>query len=347
MNRKAAKATISDVAKAANTGKTSVSRYLNGELSALSTDLKSRIERAITQLNYRPSQMARGLKRGRTRLIGLIIADITNPYSINMLSGIEAACRANGFTLLMCNTNNESDLEQHYLNLLNSYQVEGIVVNAVGMREEALSQLQQSQLPMVLIDRKIADFHCDVIGLDNHAAAWLATEHLLARGYRALLFISEPLGLVNTRLERANSFRQCMAQQPQRVAELAEIASGDSQRLEQVLREFHQRHHAAPCAVMVVNGALTLQVARALRRLDLNWGQHIGLLGFDELDWAELAGVGITTLKQPTWQMGYAALEQVLRRIEGDDAPIDEQRFSGELIVRGSTAGSRGEQEVE
>ncbi|MCK8349901.1 LacI family transcriptional regulator, partial [Erwinia amylovora] len=94
-------------------------------------------------------------------------------------------------------------------------------VNAVGMREEALSQLQQSQLPMVLIDRKIADFNCDVIGLDNHAAAWLATEHLLARGYRALLFISEPLGLVNTRLESANSFRQCMAQQPQRVAELA------------------------------------------------------------------------------------------------------------------------------
>lgn len=339
MNLKASKATISDVAKAANTGKTSVSRYLNGELSALSTDLKTRIESAITQLNYHPSQMARGLKRGRTRLIGLIIADITNPYSINMLSGIEAACRANGFTLLMCNTNNEIDLEQHYLNLLNSYQVEGIVVNAVGMREEALNQLQQSQLPMVLIDRKIADFHCDVIGLDNHAAARQATEHLLARGYRALLFISEPLGMINTRLERVHSFRQRMAQQPDRVAELAEIALSDGQRLEQVLRDFYQRNHAAPCAVMVVNGALTLQVARALRRLDLSWGEHIGLLGFDELDWAELAGVGITTLKQPTWQMGYAALEQVLKRIEGDDAPVHEQLFNGELIVRGSTAG--------
>ncbi|CAO98482.1 LacI family DNA-binding transcriptional regulator [Erwinia tasmaniensis] len=339
MNLKASKATISDVAKAANTGKTSVSRYLNGELSALSTDLKTRIESAITQLNYHPSQMARGLKRGRTRLIGLIIADITNPYSINMLSGIEAACRANGFTLLMCNTNNEIDLEQHYLNLLNSYQVEGIVVNAVGMREEALNQLQQSQLPMVLIDRKIADFHCDVIGLDNHAAAREATEHLLARGYRALLFISEPLGMINTRLERVHSFRQRMAQQPDRVAELAEVALGDAQRLEQVLRDFYQHHHDAPCAVMVVNGALTLQVARALRRLDLSWGEHIGLLGFDELDWAELAGVGITTLKQPTWQMGYAALEQVLKRIEGDDDPVHEQLFSGELIVRGSTAG--------
>jgi len=211
------------------------------------------------------------------------------------------------------------------------------VVNAVGMREEALNQLQQSLLPMTLIDRKIPEFECDVVGLDNHAAAVLSTEHLLEQGYRALLFISEPLGLVNTRLERVHSFRQRMAQQPELVAEQAEISLSDPTRLDAVLSDFYQRHRGIPCAVMVVNGALTLQVARALRRLNLNWGEQIGLLGFDELEWAELAGVGITTLKQPTWQIGYAALEQVLKRIAGDDQPRHEQVFSGELIVRGST----------
>ncbi|VFS87290.1 Degradation activator [Raoultella terrigena] len=167
---KAARATISDVAKAAKTGKTSISRYLNGEKHLLSDDLLARIEKAIAELNYRPSLMARGLKHGRTRLIGLIIADITNPYSVNVLSGIEAACREKGFTLLVCNTNNELDQELHYLDLLRSYQVEGIVVNAVGMREEGLNRLQQSALPMVLIDRKIPDFACDVVGLDNTQA---------------------------------------------------------------------------------------------------------------------------------------------------------------------------------
>ena len=91
-------------------------------------------------------------------------------------------------------------------------------------------------------------------------------------------------------------------------------------------------------AVISANGALTLQVARAMRRLGLSWGSDIGLLGFDELEWAELAGVGITTLKQPTWQIGYAALEQVVRRIEGTDETLREQLFSGELIVRGSTS---------
>ena len=86
------------------------------------------------------------------------------------------------------------------------------------------------------------------------------------------------------------------------------------------------------------NGALTLQVARSLKRIGLHWGSDIGLLGFDELEWAELAGVGITTLKQPTWQIGYAAVEQVVRRIEGTSDAVREQVFSGELIVRGSTA---------
>ena len=105
---KPTRATISDVAKAARTGKTSISRYLNGEKHLLSDALLARIEQAIADLDYRPSIMARGLKRGRTRLIGLIIADITNPYSVNVLSGIEAACRER-FYPLVCNTNNEVD----------------------------------------------------------------------------------------------------------------------------------------------------------------------------------------------------------------------------------------------
>ncbi len=335
---KSQRPTISDVAKAAKTGKTSVSRYLNGEQNLLSEDLRLRIEHAIAALDYRPSLMAQGLKRGRTRLIGLIIADITNPYSVNVLSGIEAACREKGFTPLVCNTNNELDREQHYLDLLRSYQVEGIVVNAVGMREEALNRLQQSALPMVLIDRKIPDFACDVVGLDNTQAATTATEHLIQQGFEALLFLSEPLGTVNTRRERLSAFRATLARYPGVVAESAETVLHEAAQIDNTLRQFHARHRGMRKAVISANGALTLQVARSLKRIGLHWGSDIGLLGFDELEWAELAGVGITTLKQPTWQIGYAAVEQVVRRIDGSDNTVREQLFSGELIVRGSTS---------
>lgn len=335
---KAARSTISDVAKAAKTGKTSISRYLNGEKHLLSDALLARIEKAIADLDYRPSLMARGLKRGRSRLIGLIIADITNPYSVDVLSGIEAACREKGFTPLVCNTNNELDQELHYLDLLRSYQVEGIVVNAVGMREDGLNRLQQSALPMVLIDRKIPDFACDVVGLDNVQAATTATEHLIEQGFEALLFLSEPLGTVNTRRERLSAFRATLARWPGLIAENSEVPLMDAALMDNALRQFHARHRGMRKAVISANGALTLQVARSLRRIGLHWGSDIGLLGFDELEWAELAGVGITTLKQPTWQIGYAAVEQVVRRIEGNNETLREQVFSGELIVRGSTS---------
>ncbi|MBE1183349.1 substrate-binding domain-containing protein, partial [Escherichia coli] len=145
------------------------------------------------------------------------------PYSVNVLSGIEAACRDKGFTPLVCNTNNEVDQELHYLDLLRSYQVEGIVVNAVGMREEGLNRLQQSALPMVLIDRKIPDFACDMVGLDNTQAATVATEHLVEQGFEAILFLSEPLGMVNTRRERLSAFRATLAQYPGVIAQNAEV----------------------------------------------------------------------------------------------------------------------------
>ncbi|MEE6802360.1 substrate-binding domain-containing protein, partial [Escherichia coli O8:H10] len=182
------------------------------------------------------------------------------------------------------------------------------------------------------------DFACDVVGLDNTQAATTATEHLIQQGFEALLFLSEPLGTVNTRRERLSAFRATLARYPGVVAENAETVLHEAAQIDNTLRQFHARHRGMRKAVISANGALTLQVARSLKRIGLHWGSDIGLLGFDELEWAELAGVGITTLKQPTWQIGYAAVEQVVRRIDGSDNTVREQLFSGELIVRGSTS---------
>ncbi len=158
--------------------------------------------------------------------------------------------------------------------MLRSYRVEGIVVNAVGMREDGLNRLQQSALPMVLIDRKIPDFACDVVGLDNAQAATTATEHLVEKGFEAILFLSEPLGSVNTRRERLSAFRATLARHHGVVAENAEVQLNDGAMLDNVLRQFHARHRGMRKAVISANGALTLQVARALKRVGLIWGER-------------------------------------------------------------------------
>ncbi|VFS69856.1 transcriptional repressor RbsR [Raoultella planticola] len=184
------------------------------------------------------------------------------------------------------------------------------MVNAVGMREEGLNRLQQSALPMVLIDRKIPDFACDVVGLDNTQAATTATEHLVEKGFEALLFLSEPLGSVNTRRERLSAFRATLQRYAGIVAENAEVPLNDGAMLDTVLRQFHSRHRGMRKALISANGALTLQVARALKRIDLVWGSDIGLLGFDELEWAELAAWVLPRSNSPRGRLAMPRLSR-------------------------------------
>jgi LacI family kdg operon repressor len=121
--------TIAQVAREAGVSKTSVSRYLGGEFDALSARLRDQIGKTIARLGYQPSQMARGLKGGRTRLIGMLVADILNPYSVAVLHGAEAACQKHGYTLMLCNTGNDEAREKQSLAALHSYSVEGLLFN--------------------------------------------------------------------------------------------------------------------------------------------------------------------------------------------------------------------------
>src|SRR6201996_3643474 len=191
------RATITDVAREAGTGKTSISRYLNGEMGVLSPDLRERIEAAIAKLDYRPNQMARGLKRGRNRLIGMLLADLTNPYSVEVLQGVEAACHALGYMPLICHAANEVDMERRFLQLLTTYRVEGVIVNALGVSEETLRPVGGGGIPAVLVDRTVEGLAADMVGLDNEAAVTAATRHLVERGFDRLWFVVQPFAHIS------------------------------------------------------------------------------------------------------------------------------------------------------
>ncbi|MEA3129342.1 MAG: LacI family transcriptional regulator, kdg operon repressor, partial [Paraburkholderia sp.] len=204
------RATITDVAREAGTGKTSISRYLNGELSVLSPELRARIEAAIERLDYQPNQMARGLKRGRNRLIGMLLADLTNPYTVEVLQGVEAACHALGLMPLICHAANEVEMERRYLQLLTTYRVEGVIVNALGVREETLRPVGGGGIPAVLVDRSVDGLVADMVGLDNRAAAELGTRHLLENGFDEIWFVVQPFEQVSSRQLREAAFREMM-----------------------------------------------------------------------------------------------------------------------------------------
>ncbi|WP_282287790.1 LacI family DNA-binding transcriptional regulator, partial [Pseudomonas sp. PS02302] len=151
---RATRATIAEVAAAAGVSKASVSRYISDDRRLLSDSLAARIEQAVVALDFQPNQMARGLKRGRSRLIGMLVADLLNPYSTAVMHGVETACRQQGYSLLICNTDQDARQERQQLAALQSYSIEGLIVNTFGQHAADLRHLG-SRLPLVLLDREL------------------------------------------------------------------------------------------------------------------------------------------------------------------------------------------------
>ncbi|OTP72011.1 LacI family DNA-binding transcriptional regulator [Caballeronia sordidicola] len=334
------RATITDVAREAGTGKTSISRYLNGETGVLSTDLRERIEEAIAKLDYRPNQMARGLKRGRNRLIGMLLADLTNPYSVEVLQGVEAACHAFGYMPLICHAANEVDLERRYLQLLSTYRVEGVIVNALGVKEETLETLASGGVPVVLVDRSIDGLVTDMVGLDNTAAVAAAIRHLDEQGFDELVFVVQPFTHVSSRRVRETAFRDTIGALGVSGATVVLDLDDDKLAAEALAgidtRIGENRQRNRRIALFAANAPVALRVALHMKeRHGAAWQRHVALMCIDDSEWAELAGM--TTVRQPTYTIGERAVEFLHERIEGAVMAPRECLLPGELVVRTST----------
>lgn len=332
---RASRATIAEVAAAAGVSKASVSRYISGDRRLLSDSLAARIEQAVTALDFQPNQMARGLKRGRSRLIGMLVADMLNPYSTAVMHGVETACRQQGYSLLVCNTDQDARQERQQLAALQSYSVEGLIVNTFGQHAADLRQLG-SRLPLVLLDRELPGVDADLVGLDNHQAIATGVAHLQQQGYRDLLLVSEPLNGTSSRVQRLTAFEALLVEHPRCRGAHCPRAD-DPQALQAALADFLARPGPGPKAVLTANGMATLATTLALQVLGEPLFERLGLLALDDLDWFPLVGGGISALAQPTHALGVAAFERLQQRIDGDRSVPTQQTFSAELRVRQST----------
>lgn len=324
--------TMNDVADLAGVSKASVSRFIGEDRALLSDAIALRIEQAIETLGYRPNQMARGLKRGRTRLIGMLLADIRNPYSVAVMHGVETACRRHGYSLVVCNTDRDDEQERLHLAALRSYNIEGLIVHTLGRHRDELQDLHR-ELPIVLIDRKVPELDSDLVGLDNPAAVRQAMDHLEDCGYRDILFITEQQDGTSSRLERMQAFTSLIAERPQLLGQVMET----DVELGAKLKTFLDSADRGPKALFTANGVATLTCTRLLRELDCPLFDDIGLIALDDLDWYPLVGSGITSLAQPTHEIGVTAFECLIGRLRGDQAPRKLFDFPARLIVRGST----------
>lgn len=332
-----ARATISDVALKAGVSKATVSRFLNRREELLTPEIAVRVERAINALGYIPSPMAQALKRGRSRLIGLVVADVTNPFSVAVLRGAERACQEAGYLLVLSNLGNEADREREAIESLMGYQVEGLILNTLGADEGTLDAAVRHGKPVVLVDRRHQQLQTDFVSLDNAGAVRLAAAHLVDGGYRELLFVSEPLAGVSSRLEREAAFRAFVADHAGVTGRTFESTGRPADALDDALRQLRARARKGRPAVLASNAVISLRVAAAAARLGWRFGADLGLVGFDETEWAAFVGPGISTIAQPTDDLGQLAATCLVERLNGLHLPPRQILLPGRLIARGSS----------
>jgi len=337
----APRATIADVAHAAGVSKATVSRFLNHRETLLTKDIATRVEVAIAALSYSPSPMAQALKRGRSRLIGLVVADVTNPFSVAVLRGAEKACQEAGYLLMLFNLGNDSRRESEAIAALSAYQVDGFILNTLGRDAKAAAQAALHGKPVVLVDRRHQGMQADFVSLDNAGAVRLAASHLVEGGYRELLFISEPIKNISSREEREAAFRSFISDSAPDVAGLQghtfENTVDDTQALDKALRDLRQRAGPRRAGVVSSNAVVTLRLVAAMARLGWQFGVDVGLVGFDDTEWSPYIGPGLSTIVQPTDELGRIAAGCLIERLKGAALSPRQILLSGSLVARGSS----------
>jgi LacI family transcriptional regulator, kdg operon repressor len=331
--------TIVDVATEAGVSKATVSRYFNHRERLLSPDIAARVETAIAKLGYSPSPMAQALSHGRSRLIGLVVADVTNPYSVAVLRGAEKACQEAGYLIMLFNLGNDRSRERVAIDALASYKVDGFILNTQGQDDGNVDVTALHGVPAVLVDRRHPGMDTDFVSLDNQQAMKSICDHLADQGWRELLYLTQPSVGVSSRLERAEAFRSCVKLHGPTVhGTVAELQGDDNEALDQLLLQWRAGTNAThPPAIVAGNSVVTLRVAAAIERLGWTFGQDVGFLGVDDPEWAPLIRPGLSTMAQPTDAIGQCAAQCLIERLGGLRVAPRERFLSGKLVVRGSS----------
>jgi LacI family transcriptional regulator len=327
-------ATIADVAAKAGVSTATVSRVLAG-VGQARPETRARVMEAARALDYRPSEIARSLKRRSTQTLGLIITDIENPYFPQLVRSVEDAARAAGFTVLLCNAADDPEREASYLELLVDRRVDGLIIAASSLGVRHREWLAAPPIPVVLVNTAATDVGLPAIMSDNELGGRLAAEHLLGLGHRRFGYLMPPPRNVDASARLAG-VRAALADAgvPPAMLTLADgdpLVGGGERAADDLLDR-------APdvTALLAYNDLMAIGALRALDRRGRRVPADASVVGFDDVTLSAYVHPPLTTITQRTEEMGRWAVD---RLIGADDTtgPTSAIRLPVELTVRGST----------
>lgn len=331
-------ANIQDVAKRAGVSISTVSRVLNGN-ARVNSDVKKRVEAAVEALAYQPNSAARSLRTNRSRIIGLLISDIQNPFFMGLIRGVEDEALRNEYSLILCNSSESPQREQQYLDVLYAERVAGaiIVPTREQLGDEALKRFRERGIPIVAVDRRVKDKGIDAVLVDNVQGAFEAVTHLIANGYRRIGVITGTVTTTTGR-ERLEGYRLALREAGiPRDADLERCGTFKAESGQELAAQLLGLTPPVE-AIFACNNLLTLGALKAIQARNLRMPEDVALVGYDDIPWAELGSISVTTVMQPVYELGSAAALRLFQRLQN---PVVQTRqeitLAPSLRIRGSS----------
>lgn len=300
---------IKDVARQANVSITTVSRVLNQTEHAVNSDTRERVLKAIEELGFYPNAMARGLHLNKTKTIGLIIQDITNPYYPSIVRGVEDAAQELGYTVILANAYRSRERTTKYLNVLREKRVDGIIFTGGGAVKDAAEDkfFDRNQIGTVVIG-KSCNAKLPSVQINNVQASRVACEHLVSLGHRQIVTVTGPEDSI-TAIERIEGYRQALRAhniEPRDewiIKGNFEFDSGYT-----AVNKFPEKNKDQKIAVFVQNDMMAIGVMKALQEKNLRIPEDVAVLGFDNIPLASFVTPMLSTVAVPVYELGRTAM---------------------------------------
>lgn len=330
--------TLRDVAEKAHVSVATASRALSGRGYA-SSETKEKVLRAAKELGYKPNAAARQLKLNRTNTMGLIIADITNPFYSYLADGVLDCAKRLDYHVILCATDEDSILEQEYLEVLMEERVDGIVAVPTGNNVDLWRQAIDLGVKLVLADREVDSIpDADFVLVDNYKGAYEATDYLISSGHERIGILSGP---TSTTTGQGRLQGYYAAHEDARLQIDENLVHIGTFKRESGAQGAHRllSLDSPPSAVFAANNVLGETMMLAVRERGLQVPEDLSLIMFDDVPWASLTSPKITVVAQPAYSLGFTAMQRLSQRLEEADDETEVRRktvLQPELIIRGS-----------
>jgi LacI family transcriptional regulator len=331
---------VKDVAALAGVSLGTVSNVLNRP-DRVAPATRQRVLAAIDELGFVRNEAARQLRAGHSRMIGLVVLDVGNPFFTDIAVGVEQAAEGAGLSVILCNSAETLDRENHYLSLLQEHRAYGVLITPVAARNPRIDQIRRRGIPTVLVDHGATRRQCSV-SVDDVVGGELAAAHLIAAGHQRIAFIGGPLGLKQVADRLAGARKAVRDAGLERRFTVIDVDAMTVPAGRSAAERIRESATGAPTGVCCANDLLALGVLQDMTRHHVDVPGELAIVGYDDIDFAAAAAVPLTSVRQPREQLGEAAATLLIDEVE--HAATHQHRqvvFEPELVVRESSGTRR------